>query len=280
MENGWIKLHRSILRWEWWDDRNVRDLFLYCLLAANHEETRWHGEVVPRGSFVTSLSKMAKGAGLTVQQTRTALDNMQLTQEVTSKSTNKYTLVTITNYERYQVSEDDEQQTKQHNLQQTNNKQITNKQQTNNNKQEIEENNNIINNISLTHRACDMYNKQSEVSGQQSVVKSIYQLGEELKEEFAGQTTTAESAMRMYKMTREDLLKAVDAFNDKLTVAGETVKNRSDYRRYFMSWLVRARTEQSVLTPQPPLLKEKGNSAEARLHNVGQFENLKVEVDF
>lgn len=125
-----------------------------------------------------------------------------------------------------------------------------------------------------------MYNKQSEVSGQQSVVKSIYQLGEELKEEFAGQTTTAESAMRMYKMTREDLLKAVDAFNDKLTVAGETVKNRSDYRRYFMSWLVRARTEQSVLTPQPPLLKEKGNSAEARLHNVGQFENLKVEVDF
>lgn len=276
MENGWIKLHRSILRWEWWDDRNVRDLFLYCLLAANHEETRWHGEVVPRGSFVTSLSKLAKGAGLTVKETRRAIEKLESTNELGTQRTNQYSVITINKYEKYQLRKEDEGQAE--GTQRASEGHTDG--QAKGNKQEIEEYNNIINNISLTHRACDIYNKQSEVSGQQSVVKSIYQLGEELKEEFAGQTTTAESAMRMYKMTREDLLKAVDAFNDKLTVAGETVKNRSDYRRYFMSWLVRARTEQSGLTPQPPLLKEKGNSAEARLHNVGQFENLKVEVDF
>ena len=38
--SGWIKLHRNILQWEWWDDRNTRDLFLVALLLANHKEKK------------------------------------------------------------------------------------------------------------------------------------------------------------------------------------------------------------------------------------------------
>ena len=40
---GWIKLHRQILDWEWYDDINVKVLFLHLLLTANYEDKKWQG---------------------------------------------------------------------------------------------------------------------------------------------------------------------------------------------------------------------------------------------
>ena len=57
------------------------------------------------------------------------------TNEITKQSTSKYTIISVSNYDIYQSSENDEQQTNNiqtTNKQQTNNKQITNNQQTNN----------------------------------------------------------------------------------------------------------------------------------------------------
>lgn len=146
-DNGWIKLHRSILSWEWWDDFNVRALFIYCLLKANPTEKQWHGTTIPRGSFVTSLPELAKGTGLSVQQIRTAISKLKSTGEITDQSTREYRIVTICNYSTYQVVVNSEQQTNQQTEQQTNNRQITDNQQTNNSNEEIE--NNIIIDSSL-----------------------------------------------------------------------------------------------------------------------------------
>lgn len=146
-DNGWIKLHRSILTWEWWDDFNVRALFIYCLLKANPTEKQWHGTTIPRGSFVTSLPELAKGTGLSVQKIRTAISKLKSTGEITDQSTREYRIVTICNYSTYQVVGNSEQQTNQQTEQQTNNRQITDNQQTNNSNEEIE--NNIIIDSSL-----------------------------------------------------------------------------------------------------------------------------------
>ena len=131
--SGWIKIHRSILDWEWWDDRNTRDLFIYCLIKANHDDKKWRGNIIPRGSFITSLATLANESGLSVQQVRTSLDKLKSTNDITDTPTNEYRIVTISNYNKYQCLDEDEQQAEQ----QADNKQITSEQQTDNNKQEL-----------------------------------------------------------------------------------------------------------------------------------------------
>ena len=70
---GWIKIHRQILNWEWYKDINVKILFIHLLLTANHQEKNWKGQLVKRGQKLTSLQHLANETGLTLQQTRTSL---------------------------------------------------------------------------------------------------------------------------------------------------------------------------------------------------------------
>lgn len=100
--NGFIKIHRSILDWEWWDDKNTFRLFMTILLLANWKDKRWHGKVIPRGSLWTSLESLSKASGLTLKQTRVSLNKLIETGEVASKGANDGRLVTVVNYDVYQ----------------------------------------------------------------------------------------------------------------------------------------------------------------------------------
>ena len=102
MNNGWIKLHRSIEEWEWWEDHNTTRLFTYCLLKANHADNKWRGIVIPRGSFVTGRTDLATKTGLTEQQIRTAISKLKSTGEITTQTTNKGTTISVCNYDTYQ----------------------------------------------------------------------------------------------------------------------------------------------------------------------------------
>ena len=117
---GWIKIHRKMLDWEWYSDINVFRLFTHLLLAVNHQDKRWRGQIVKAGEVITSLSKLAEQTGLTVQQVRTSINKLKSTRELTSKNTNKFTLISIVCWDEYQ------------DVNTPPNKQITNKQQTNN----------------------------------------------------------------------------------------------------------------------------------------------------
>lgn len=100
--NGFVKIHRGILDWEWWDDINTFRLFMTILLLANWKEKKWHGKVIPRGSLWTSLPSLAQKSGLSVQQTRTALAKLKSTGEITDEPTGEGRLVTVVNYGLYQ----------------------------------------------------------------------------------------------------------------------------------------------------------------------------------
>tara|TARA_R100001163_G_C5059424_1_gene196119 strand:+ start:733 stop:1356 length:624 start_codon:yes stop_codon:yes gene_type:complete len=104
---GWIKLHRSIVDWEWWDDQNCFRLFTTCLIFANHKDKKYRGKLVPRGSFLTGWQDLANRAGLSVQNTRTAFRKLESTSELTRKSTGQGTLVTVVKYGDFQVKEKD-----------------------------------------------------------------------------------------------------------------------------------------------------------------------------
>lgn len=143
---GWVKIHRSMLKWEWWDDHNTARLWLYLLLTAAHEDVRFRGKVIKRGQLVTTLVKISEDTGISVQSVRTSLNRLISTNEITSKSTNKYRLITICKYENYQIVE--EETNKQ--INNPTNNQLTNNQQTTNQLKEQElKNEKNYNNISL-----------------------------------------------------------------------------------------------------------------------------------
>lgn len=99
---NFIKIDRKILDWEWWSDINTYRLFTYMLLKANWKDGSFKGVDVPRGSFVSSISKLSVETNLTVDEVRTALKHLKSTKEITSKSRSKFTVFTVNNYNLYQ----------------------------------------------------------------------------------------------------------------------------------------------------------------------------------
>ena len=108
MENGFIVLHRKIIKWEWYTDNNVFKLFLHLLLRANHEDKYWRGILVKRGQLITSIKHLSDETGLSIKQVRTALDKLKSTGEVVLKGQSRYTLVTIEKYSDYQDKKEKE----------------------------------------------------------------------------------------------------------------------------------------------------------------------------
>ena len=100
--NGFVKLDRKILSWEWWDDINTFRLFMTILLMANWEDKEWHGIKIKRGQLWTSIGSLSKKSGLTVRQTRTSLSRLISTNELTSETTKRGQLVTVVKYDLYQ----------------------------------------------------------------------------------------------------------------------------------------------------------------------------------
>lgn len=131
MDNGWIKIHRQILKWGWWDDHNTSRLFFYLLLSANHEEKVWHGITIKRGEHLTSLAKLAKATGISVRSVRTSLTHLKSTGELTNCATSKYRIIKLNNYDSYQMTD------------KVADKQPTKYRQSTDNKQELKELKNI-----------------------------------------------------------------------------------------------------------------------------------------
>lgn len=91
----YIKLNRKIMEWEWYGNINTCRLFIHMLLRANWKDGRFEGKVIPRGSFVSSLPKLADETSMTIREVRTAISHLKLTGEVTCKTYPKYTVFTV-----------------------------------------------------------------------------------------------------------------------------------------------------------------------------------------
>ncbi|WP_346702152.1 hypothetical protein [uncultured Alistipes sp.] len=102
---GWIKIHRGLLDWEWYSDTNCVRMALHLLLMANFQTKRWRGITVERGQLVTSRSILARETGLSEREVRTAISKLEKSDFLTIRATCSYTIVTICNYEKYQSSE-------------------------------------------------------------------------------------------------------------------------------------------------------------------------------
>ena len=81
-EEGFIKLYRKILSWEWADDNNMLCFFIRLLFVVNYQDKQWHGITIKRGSFVTSMDKLCELMKMSKSAVKRCLENLRTTGEI------------------------------------------------------------------------------------------------------------------------------------------------------------------------------------------------------
>lgn len=96
-----VQIHRKILEWEWYNDVNVKVVFLHILFTANYTEKKWRWITILPWQLLTWRKSLSKDTWLTESQVRTALDKLISTWEIANQSTNEYSILTLNNWESY-----------------------------------------------------------------------------------------------------------------------------------------------------------------------------------
>lgn len=99
---GYIKLHRSLLDWEWHDDPETLSVWIHLLLLANFKPTEWHQIPLKPGQIITSRCSLAKATGLSERKIRTALNRLKSSECLTIETSNRYTVISLVNFEFFQ----------------------------------------------------------------------------------------------------------------------------------------------------------------------------------
>ena len=107
----WIKLYDDVLNWRWAHKPEYVSFMVHCLLLANSQPKKWENIEIPRGSFVTTIKNMAERVGISERTFRTIIQHLIECEFLSVKTTNKYTLITICNYESYQERKEVNRQT-------------------------------------------------------------------------------------------------------------------------------------------------------------------------
>ena len=101
-DGSYIKLHRKMLDWEWYDNTNTKMLFIHLLLIASWKECKWHGIKLHPGDLIRTNENMAQELGLSIQQVKTAISNLKSTHEITCKKIGRIRIITVKNWGLYQ----------------------------------------------------------------------------------------------------------------------------------------------------------------------------------
>ncbi len=104
LKNGFVKINRSIIDWRWYKEPLTAMVFLHLILTANYDDKDFRNFTVKRGQRVLSYATLAEEMGLSIQNVRTALKHLLSTGEVTKFSQGKFTVISVTNYDEYQMN--------------------------------------------------------------------------------------------------------------------------------------------------------------------------------
>lgn len=150
MQQGWIKLHRSILEnFLWQEERKFSkaEAWLELLLTANYEERKiliaGQSVKVETGQILTTMKYLAQHWGWSSSKVKFFLNLLEVEGMIATKRTSKYTLITILKWGFYQGQEVEKNYQK-------NIKKISENYQKNTT-EELKNNKNINNNIYIRH---------------------------------------------------------------------------------------------------------------------------------
>ncbi len=95
-------MHRDLMDWEWYQSPNIVRLYFHLIFKVNFKDKKWQGQLVKRGQLITSNNHLATDLRLSIQAVRTAIQKLQDSGYIKIKSTNRFTLITLINYDKFQ----------------------------------------------------------------------------------------------------------------------------------------------------------------------------------
>ena len=232
---GWVKIHRCLLEWEWYSDANTFRLFIHLIIKANSKDAFWRGEAIKRGQIISSIAHLSEELRLSPKQIRISLDKLKRTNEITTERANNSTRITICKYDNYQSKPDMQGQTKGQVKGQMKGKEGANEGQTEGNKQEFKE----------ERRSKEFKEERTDQSTFQTFLKTENIFNSETFEFLSSEMWFETKAMQL----RSDipvLMKKAKEFlidiRDRDLIDG---KNLFNLQSHFVSWFKKKREDES-----------------------------------
>ena len=112
MCKGFMILPREIRRWSWYRNSKMVHMLVHLMLEAQYQDSSYMGIEIKRGQLVTGRKQLSVETGMSEREVRTCLERLQNDQLINIKSTNKFSVITIYNYDSWQfVTNTNDQQT-------------------------------------------------------------------------------------------------------------------------------------------------------------------------
>ena len=102
LKGTFIKMPRDLLTEEELNSPVIWSVYTHLLLMANYKDSAFKGKVIPSGSVVTSLNKLADKTGCTREQIRNTLCTLENAHFITRNTTQSYTLINIEDWGAFQ----------------------------------------------------------------------------------------------------------------------------------------------------------------------------------
>ena len=102
MNEGYVRLHRRLLEWEWFGDSTTVHVLMFILLRVNWQRKVWQGHTIEPGQMITSRASIAEACGLSEKQVRLALDKLNRAGVITTDRAGLGQRVTLQNWAEYQ----------------------------------------------------------------------------------------------------------------------------------------------------------------------------------
>ena len=135
MNEGWVKIYRSICESPVFTDAEALRLWIYILCNAAHKEhdVLYYGKIVhlEKGQFITGRKILAQKFQTSESKVYRKLQLLKRLGNVNIISNNSFSLVTVVNWEKYQDNFESLNNEQTTNEQQANNRRTTDEQQTN-----------------------------------------------------------------------------------------------------------------------------------------------------
>ena len=104
MEGGWIRLHRKMRQWQYYQCPSIRLVFEELLFCANSSDVWFHGERIGRGETVVGVRTISDYTGYSVRIVVDALKKLVESGEIKREKCWRGIKTTIINYEKYQTN--------------------------------------------------------------------------------------------------------------------------------------------------------------------------------
>lgn len=98
-------MHRVFKFWGWKDSPKHVAVFLDLLLNAQWREVKYRHKTLLPGQLSTSYSAISKRTGVSIRSVRTVIKDLISTNEVTHQGLRDCSVITITNWHKYQMTD-------------------------------------------------------------------------------------------------------------------------------------------------------------------------------